>query len=233
MASESKPKVNIGCGLVAGASFVNIDGSFNAVLANYPRVAVILERCRIVHPKWRKWPRGIRYHDLRRELPFATSSVSAVYASHVLEHLTRADAINLVKEMRRVLCSGGVVRVIVPDLEALIRTYLEGIDKGMDEDPGRSGSGEVAGDEFLERSGLGRIEESPVWTPTGLYRRLTDYHYHKWMYDRHSMYVLLNRNGFEDIAEVRPLESRIEDIVEVERPDAIHEYAFGMEAVRV
>lgn len=68
-------------------------------------------------------------HDIRRGLPFAPATFDAVYASHVLEHLTPADGEGLVAEMRRVLKRGGILRLAVPDLERTARAYLERLER--------------------------------------------------------------------------------------------------------
>jgi predicted SAM-dependent methyltransferase len=64
-------------------------------------------------------------HDLREPLPFKDRSFSVVYHSHVLEHLDPGVAKSMVGECHRVLESGGVLRVVVPDLETKAILYLE------------------------------------------------------------------------------------------------------------
>lgn len=64
-------------------------------------------------------------HDLKKPLPFPEGEFDAVYHSHVLEHLPRPAAPGFLAECRRVLRPGGVIRVAVPDLERIVRTYLE------------------------------------------------------------------------------------------------------------
>ena len=85
------------------------------------------------HPDWlnfdiRPRPPHVRRLDLRRPLPFADATVDAVYHSHVLEHLSRAVADELLRECHRVLRPGGVLRVGVPDLEGVARAYLAELD---------------------------------------------------------------------------------------------------------
>jgi len=70
------------------------------------------------------WSSSIFIHDIRKALPFPDSSVAAIYASHVLEHLYHEEAQRLVRESWRVLAAGGVLRVVVPDLEAIVREYM-------------------------------------------------------------------------------------------------------------
>lgn len=64
-------------------------------------------------------------HNLLQPLPFENSNFDAVYSSHVLEHFSRAEADNFVSEIYRVLKPGGIVRIVVPDLERFARGYLD------------------------------------------------------------------------------------------------------------
>jgi len=70
-------------------------------------------------------------HDLKTPLPFPEGIFDAVYHSHVLEHLPRAAAPGFLAECRRVLRPGGVIRVAVPDLERIARTYLDLLDGSL------------------------------------------------------------------------------------------------------
>ena len=67
--------------------------------------------------------------DIRKGLPFADEVFDAVYCSHVLEHFPRPEAASLLRNMCRVLRAGGVIRVVVPDLETLAREYLRLLDQ--------------------------------------------------------------------------------------------------------
>jgi predicted SAM-dependent methyltransferase len=75
-------------------------------------------------PSIRKW-------DLQKELPFPDASFDVVYHSHVLEHFSRADGATLLKQCHRVLRPGGILRLAVPDLERIVRLYLEALDKSL------------------------------------------------------------------------------------------------------
>jgi SAM-dependent methyltransferase len=72
---------------------------------------------------------GVLALDLRKGLPFAAASFDAVYCSHVLEHLPRGEAQGLLRAIHAVLRPGGVVRIVVPDLEAIVRAYLALLDR--------------------------------------------------------------------------------------------------------
>jgi predicted SAM-dependent methyltransferase len=67
---------------------------------------------------------AVRVRDLRKPLPFDSGVFDAVYANHVLEHLTPSEAEGLAAELRRVLNAGGIARLVVPDLESAARNYL-------------------------------------------------------------------------------------------------------------
>jgi len=64
--------------------------------------------------------------DVRWGLPFPDNSVAFVFLSHTLEHLFYPrEALQLAKDIKRVLRPGGVLRVIVPDVEKCLRAYVE------------------------------------------------------------------------------------------------------------
>lgn len=67
--------------------------------------------------------------DLRRPLPFADGAFTAAYAAHVIEHVAPVEARRLVEELRRVLAPGGIVRIVVPDLEGIVRAYLASLER--------------------------------------------------------------------------------------------------------
>ena len=56
------------------------------------------------------------------------SHLDVVYSSHVLEHFSLQEAAFLMREARRVLKPGGVIRIVVPDLEETAREYLRILD---------------------------------------------------------------------------------------------------------
>ncbi len=100
------PRLNVGCGQRFLGNWINLD-----FVANEPCV---------------------QEHDLRKPLPFESNHFSVVYHSHVLEHLDRGDACRLLQECHRVMRPGGVLRVVVPDLEHKARLYLEKLAGAVD-----------------------------------------------------------------------------------------------------
>lgn len=53
-------------------------------------------------------------------------SVEIVYACHVLEHFGRHQYADVLREWRRVLAPGGILRLAVPDFAAVARLYVAG-----------------------------------------------------------------------------------------------------------
>ena len=93
-------KVNLACGntFLCGDNWLNVDySSFNSSVLQ----ANILGR-----------------------LPINNNSAELVYSSHFLEHIPRDKVDYFLLECWRILKPGGVLRLVVPDLENLCRTYL-------------------------------------------------------------------------------------------------------------
>jgi SAM-dependent methyltransferase len=73
---------------------------------------------------------GVRQADLLGRLPVADGAADAVYCSHFLEHVPLASVPAFLSECRRILRSGGTLRLVLPDLEEMCREYLTLRDSG-------------------------------------------------------------------------------------------------------
>lgn len=67
---------------------------------------------------------AVRQADLLGRLPVADGSLQMVYCSHFIEHVPRTHVLGLLQECRRVLQSGGLLRLVVPDLQEMCGRYL-------------------------------------------------------------------------------------------------------------
>lgn len=57
-------------------------------------------------------------------MPFDAGAVDRIYSAHTLEHLFyKTEALFFLKEMHRVLKSGGAMRIVTPDIQLLIDAY--------------------------------------------------------------------------------------------------------------
>ncbi|MDP8285065.1 MAG: methyltransferase domain-containing protein [Candidatus Electryonea clarkiae] len=61
--------------------------------------------------------------DLRYPLNCPDDSIDGVYFSHTIEHLLPHEAINLIREIYRVLKPNKWLRIIVPDLKFSVESY--------------------------------------------------------------------------------------------------------------
>lgn len=95
--SEGKVYVNIGCGSDSAKEFINVD------VLKFPNIHYV--------------------HDVTNLSMFPNSSVDLLYASHVVEHLPREKLFSTLGEWKRILKSGGILRISVPDLDNLITVY--------------------------------------------------------------------------------------------------------------
>ena len=91
-------KLNFGCGLRFSSNWANID--FHSEDNRVQRV------------------------NLLAGFPYPDSSFEVVYSSHVLEHFDREQGRFLLAESYRVLRKGGILRIVVPDLQASCSEYL-------------------------------------------------------------------------------------------------------------
>ena len=67
---------------------------------------------------------GVIRHDLTRPLPLPPEAVEFIYSEHFIEHIARDQALELLRECRRVLRAGGVLRLSTPNLKKLVDEYL-------------------------------------------------------------------------------------------------------------
>jgi predicted SAM-dependent methyltransferase len=70
-------------------------------------------------------------HNLTLGIPTETATFDVVYHSHVLEHFAKTQAQSFLEECHRVLKPGGTLRVAIPDLEQIAKTYLLALDKAQ------------------------------------------------------------------------------------------------------
>jgi len=82
-----------------------------------------------IHPDWRNldvnpYVEGVESWKASEGIPAPSQSVDVVYHSHLLEHLQQEEGEDLIHECLRVLKPGGILRIVVPDLERICTDYL-------------------------------------------------------------------------------------------------------------
>lgn len=92
--------VNIGCGNYGKEGWINFDGC---------------QHNKITY----QW-------DCKKDIPLEDNAAKGIFMEHFFEHLDRdTEAIVLIKECYRVLCPGGIIRIIVPDAGKYLMGYNE------------------------------------------------------------------------------------------------------------
>ena len=127
-------------------------------------------------------------HDCRRPLPLPDGCADHILCSHFLEHVHVEEMQVILRDLHRVLRTGGTLHVIVPDLAILVDAYLE----QRQSDALKSD----AADELLRDTLLTR--ESRGSRKFRLLEFLGGYGLnHRWMYDAASMRKRVAEAGFE------------------------------------
>lgn len=73
----------------------------------------------------------VKAHNLLKGFPYETAQFEVVYHSQVLEHFPKEKAFDFLAECYRVLKPGGIIRVVVPDLENIVTEYLKYLNKNL------------------------------------------------------------------------------------------------------
>ena len=189
-------RLNIGCGDRPTAGWINYDNSLSVILGRLPALAVLLARIGLIAKSQLNFARiaqseGIRYANVTSRIPEGDSSVEVIYSCHMLEHLTRDDALRFLRECRRVLKPQGALRVVVPALKILADNYLAGGDANH----------------FIES--LYIVPTDPESLLSRLKCLLVGGRLHLWMYDADSLRGLLREAGFASVVALPPGETTI------------------------
>jgi SAM-dependent methyltransferase len=221
-ASEGRElkRIHLGCGLITPPGWVNMDGSWNARLAKHPVLRRALHAFHLIPADKLSvpWNPEIIIHDVRKPLPFPDGCASAIYASHIFEHLYLEEGQRLLRECYRVLAAGGVLRLVVPDLNSMAREYLG--ERPHGELP-KEAQSEPAGDRLNRRLLLRSTAPPSGGVFYRIYSSWKDFHSHKWMYDANSLAFHIAAAGFTDVREKALHESLIPGVEAVEEPSRI------------
>ena len=88
-----------------------------------------------IHEDWTnldlKESEFVTCHNITDPLPFDDNGVDVIYHSHVLEHLTKEEGKVFILDCYRALRKNGIMRVVIPDMEQIIKEYLANLEKGF------------------------------------------------------------------------------------------------------
>lgn len=172
--------------------WINTDITPHLFVARIPGLAWLLHRLGVMgrerYAAYRDGRfRALRYLDVERRFRFADSHFECVYASHLLEHLDPDVAEHMVREVHRVLREGGILRLAVPDLDAVVAHY----------------------DPADPETFLAGIYEAHSSRRSGSSR-------HRWQYNARSLEALLRRVGFGQVERREYRQGRCPDVEQIE-----------------
>ena len=170
-----------GCGHSAPKEWVNFDASPTLRLERLPFFGSYIQKNAI------RFPQNVLSGDIVSGLPISNGTVRGLYASHVLEHLSRNDLKIALQNSFSMLAHGGTFRLVVPDLETRVRLYLAAVESKSHQ----------SSDLFMRMTLLGREER-----PQNIFHRIIESisnSAHLWMWDYYSLSHQLSLVGFQEI----------------------------------
>ncbi|MBI3090844.1 MAG: hypothetical protein HYY96_09270 [Candidatus Tectomicrobia bacterium] len=178
--------LNIGCGTTAGEGWINIDASFSLRLSKIPGV-------RTLAPKYLhvQWPSNVMYGDIVKGLKVQEGSIRLIFASHILEHLSKEDFHSAISNIYKYVAIKGYFRCIVPDLELMAEEYLNRL-SSKDYELCTS-----ANTYFLTNSHLGFFKTRMSFLAR--IKEVLSNARHQWMWDRYSLSRALKDHGFREV----------------------------------
>jgi predicted SAM-dependent methyltransferase len=78
-----------------------------------------------IHVDLDRSPKIDYYHDIATLPMFKNNTVDLIYCCHAFEYFDRVQVKKVLKEWKRVLKKGGVIRLAVPDFQNITKVYLK------------------------------------------------------------------------------------------------------------
>ena len=174
--------VQYGCGLSAPEGWLNFDASPRLLIEQIPVV-----RNALGATVGLVFPANARMGDIVRGLSVSEGSAAGIFCSHVLEHVARDDLAAALRNTLKMLKSGGIFRLVVPDLYWRAERYLTSAARGD----------RHAADALMSACLLGRRAKAK--SLTSLVRHHFGNSSHLWMYDFAALKGLLEDAGFTGV----------------------------------
>jgi SAM-dependent methyltransferase len=211
-ASNGYKLINLGCGTRTHPEWTNVDFSPYTRLQKQFWLAKLLHKMGILSDRrWRALnmlPKDICSWNLERGIPFSNDLFDVVYHSHFLEHLNNDHALKFLRDCYRVCKPNGIIRIVVPDLQHIINSYMDAI-SGINVERGDAWEQYDAAlydlfDQMVRKNSTG-AQEQKKWVAV-IERMLRGGpekvgELHRWMYDKYSLARLLSMANFTEISQ--------------------------------
>ncbi|TRZ51001.1 methyltransferase domain-containing protein [bacterium] len=201
MNKDKNIKLNIGCGPCGIDGWLNYDFGILPLLSTFPVLKSILIKTHLLSSFYQiKWPE-IKLVDIRKKFPLSNSSVKVIFCSQVLEHFEYWEAKHILSECYRVMKTGGILRISVPDIEKIISNYSTNKDK-------------VGSAREFDKTVFGDEKD----LKPNIVKKLSIFfiRYHKWHYNYPYMCQLLKETGFSKIIKCGYRKGETPDLIKLE-----------------
>lgn len=128
------------------------------------------------------------YWDLLKPLPFPDNSVDFIFSEHFFEHFSVEDGQLVMKDALRLLKPGGVMRIAMPDLRAVVNDYLHT---------------SIAKNPTIKEFHFDFVKTSAEWMNMSF-----RWWGHRWLYDWEELERRLREAGFEQIVACKTKQSK-------------------------
>jgi len=135
--------------------------------------------------------------DITKHIPLEDSSVDLIFSRATLEHLTYPELINHFLECHRLIKKGGHIRMSVPDMDIMIKNYLN------------------KQEDLNEAINNTEVSETlPLENHTDLFINRVLYFDHYYLHNFDTLKRALKKTGFNNIKKVNPGETAVKSVAD-------------------
>jgi predicted SAM-dependent methyltransferase len=145
---------------------------------------------------------AVMYLDVTKPFPFEDNTFEYIHAEHLIEHIPWNDGLRMLRECRRVLKPGGIIRIATPDLAVLIGLYKTKLDQ--------------LGQRYIEWITDLSLEDLDTYKAAFVINNAFTNWGHKFLYDGELLELALTKAGFTNVREFLMGESDDENLRGIE-----------------
>jgi len=188
--------INVGCGAQPINGWINYDYNKFIIFARISILRYFLRHLNFIPEGYKLFmdqvmENNIRFANAGKHIPEEDRSVNVVYSSHMLEHLDKEETHQFLIEIRRILVTGGIIRVVVPDFDKLVNEYSKSNNP----------------EKFINDSCL--VGKKPKTILKKIQYLIQGHGWHFNMYNKNTLVDLFKKNRFKEIKIIDPGETRI------------------------
>lgn len=140
--------------------------------------------------------------DATKEFPLPDNAFDYVYTEHMIEHIEFGAGVEMLRQAGRVLKSGGIIRVVTPDVGFLLNLY--------------SHNRTQLEDRYIRWQVKSSFPSAPRPLAGFVFNIFVRSWNHKFIYDRETLTLALESAGFTSVVERNIMESDHEFLTDLE-----------------